>query len=91
MESNSVCNHTSDYQNQSTAWQESYLLITSTITDRIGQHEVLLPINHNYKKICDILGSFLIIKTQEILRVFFFFARSEKKPFQPARWCVLSC
>ena len=47
------------------------MLITSTITDRIGQHEVLLPINHNYKQICDILGSFLIIKTQEVLRVFF--------------------
>ena len=28
------------------------------ITDRIGRHEVLLPINHNFNKICDILGSF---------------------------------
>ena len=26
--------------------RESDLLITSMITDRIGQHEVLLPINH---------------------------------------------
>ena len=26
-------------------------LITSMITDRIGQHEVLLPINHNFNKI----------------------------------------
>ena len=26
-------------------------LITSMITDRIGRHEVLLPINHNYNKI----------------------------------------
>ena len=25
-------------------------LITSVITDRIGWHEVLLPINHNYNK-----------------------------------------
>ena len=33
-------------------------LITSMITDRIGRHEVLLPINHNFNKICDILGSF---------------------------------
>ena len=39
------------------------------ITDRIGRHEVLLPINHNFNKICDILGSFLI-KTQEIPRFF---------------------
>ena len=44
-------------------------LITSMITDRIGRHEVLLPINHNFTKICDILGSFLI-KTQEIQRFF---------------------
>ena len=42
-------------------------LITSVITDRIGRHEVLLPIlNHNFNKICDILGSFFFfIKTQE--------------------------
>ena len=33
-------------------------LITSMITDRIGRHEVLLPINYNFNKICDILGSF---------------------------------
>ena len=33
-------------------------LIMSMITDRIGQHEVLLPINHNFNKICDILASF---------------------------------
>ena len=30
-------------------------LITSIITDRIGRLEVLLPINHSYNKICDIL------------------------------------
>ena len=28
------------------------------ITDRIGRHDVLLPIHHNFNKICDILGSF---------------------------------
>ena len=33
-------------------------LISSTITDRIGRHEVLLPINHNFNKICDIKSSF---------------------------------
>ena len=37
MEPNSVCNH--------------ILLITSMITERIGRHEVLLPINQNYDKI----------------------------------------
>ena len=39
------------------------------ITDRIERHEVLLPINHNYNKICYISGFFLI-ETQEIPRVF---------------------
>ena len=31
--------------------QEYNLLIISMITDRIGQHEELLPINQNYYKI----------------------------------------
>ena len=49
MESNSVCNHTSDKQNRKTAKRESDLLITSMLTDWIGRHEVLLLINHkNY-------------------------------------------
>ena len=47
-------------------------LITSMITDRIGRHEVLLPINHNFNKICDIIGYFL-----NLLRLFF--ASIEKK------------
>ena len=29
------------------------LIGKSMITDRIGQHEVLLPIEHNYNKICE--------------------------------------
>ena len=33
--------------------------IPSMITNRIGRHEVLLPINHNFNKICVIEGSFL--------------------------------
>ena len=33
-------------------------LISSMVTDRIGWHEVLLPINHDFNKICDIVGSF---------------------------------
>ena len=47
MKSNSLCNHTSDKQNWRTAKRESNLLITSMITERIGQQEVLLPTNHN--------------------------------------------
>ena len=34
-------------------------LIRSMITDRIGRHEVLLPINHNFNQICDVSGSLL--------------------------------
>ena len=44
MEFNLVCNHLSDSQNQTTTKQEFDLLIMSMITDRIGRHEVLLPI-----------------------------------------------
>ena len=51
MESNSVCNHTSDKQNWMTVKRESDLLITRMITDRIGGHKVLSPINQNYDKI----------------------------------------
>jgi len=37
------------WQNQTTAQRESDLFIMSMITDWIGRHEVLLPINHkNY-------------------------------------------
>ena len=39
------------------------------ITDRIGRNEVLLPINHNYNKICVVLA-LLKIKTQDIPGVF---------------------
>ena len=53
------------------------------IKDRIGRHEVLLPINRNFKKFV-IYKALLKIKTQEILR--FFFASDEKnKTFQRAR------
>ena len=62
--------------------------ITSMITDQIGRHNVLLPINHNYDKICDILG-FFKLKTPEIPRVFF--ASSEKNPFKctHAMFCMV--
>ena len=43
MDSNSLCSHLSDLQ--------SDLLIISVITDLIGWHEVLLPINEKYEKI----------------------------------------
>lgn len=48
MKSNSVCTHTSDNQSLTISKQGPDLLIGITITDRIGQHDVLLPINHNH-------------------------------------------
>ena len=53
-------------------------LITSMITDRIGRHEVLLPINHNFNKICDIIGYFL---NQNTRNSEIFIASSEKKSY----------
>ena len=52
------------------------------ITDRIGRHEVLLPINHNFNKICDIIGYFLNQNTRNSK---FCFASSEKKSHLSAR------
>ena len=79
MESNSVCNHTSDLQNWTTAKRESDLSITRMITDRIGRHEVLLPINHNHynfgKKIhlgqISPVGAMSKAKNLEIFLLFF--------------------
>ena len=45
------------------------------ITDRIGRHDVLLPINHNFNKICDIIS---IILNQNTRNSKFCFASSEK-------------
>ena len=49
--------------------------ITSMNTDRIGRHEVLLSINHNYNKICDILG----VLNQNTRNSEICFSNSEKK------------
>ena len=58
-------------------------LITSMITDRIGRHKVLLPINHNFNKICNMIGYFL---NPNIRNSKFCFASSEnKKAFKRAR------
>ena len=52
------------------------------ITDQIGRHEVLLPINHNLNKICDIIGYFLNQNTRNSK---FCFAGSEKKSYLGVR------
>ena len=53
------------------------------ITDRIGQHEVLLPINHNFNKICDIIDYFLNQNARN--SNFVLLAVKKKKPFKRAR------
>ena len=51
------------------------------ITERIGRHKVLLLINHNHNKICDIL-SFWSFQRLEHRLLWEFFVRSENKtPF----------
>ena len=84
MESNSVCNHTSvkHTTRESDLFNHEY-----DRTDRIRRHEVLLPINHNYNKICDILD-FCLIKTRNSGS---FLACSEKSQLSArVRWRVLS-
>ena len=64
-------------------------LIKSMITDRIGQHKVLLPINRNYKNLWW-SSLFLTIKTQEIPRVFSLAVKQKSYLSVCMRWCVLS-
>ena len=47
------------------------------ITDQIGQHEVLLPFNHNFNKIYDIIRLFFKSKDKKFQDFFFWLA--EKK------------
>ena len=79
MESNSVLNHTSEKQN---------LLITKMIKDVIGLNEALLPVNHNYNKMGNVLALLKIIIKKEIPRIFLLAVK--KKSFKCARWRVLS-
>ena len=56
------------------------------ITERIGRHKVLLPINHNHSNIYE---AFILIKTQEIPS--FFFAAVKKRHLSlRVRWHALS-
>ena len=42
-----------------TEWSPTCLItVWLYYTDQTGRHEVLLPISHNYNKICDILSFF---------------------------------
>ena len=61
MESNSVLNHYSEKQN---------LFITKMIKDVIGLNEALLPVNHNYNKMSNVLALLKIIIKKEIQRTF---------------------
>ena len=52
------------------------------ITDQIGRHEVLLPINHNFNKIYDHRALF---KSKQKKFQDFSLAMKKKKPFKRAR------
>ena len=56
------------------------------ITDRIGQGEVLLTINHDYNKISDVLALLKIKKNTRNSKSFL--ASMEKKPFKCACYGV---
>ena len=69
MQSNSVCNHMSDKQDRTTKKCDLFIM-SVVITDRIGRHEVLLPINQNYdknlRKKLDIGDMFSYVRQQHI-------------------------
>ena len=54
MESNSICDDTSDQQKPGDGAAGVISSISSMITDRIGLHKLLLQLNHNYNKMCTI-------------------------------------
>ena len=60
------------------------ILNTSMITDRIGQQEVLLPINHNLTKFVIYKALFLNQNTRNS-KILSFFASSEKESHLSAR------
>ena len=62
--------------------------MTSMITNRVRQHEVLLPINQNYVKICDIF-SFFKIKTQDFFIPRILASSEKKKKIKYA--CAMAC
>ena len=49
-------------------------------TDRIGQHKVLISLNRNYNKICEILGFFINLKHKKFQVIFLLVG--EKQPFK---------
>ena len=81
MSCNSVRNHTRDLTNwtpanRTTAKRESDLLITSMSTDRIGRHDVLLPILIIYVK------TFLYFDWLRAVQFFFFRKQRRKELIQ---------
>ena len=67
------------YNGNRTEWSPIQSVIIIVI-NKIGRHEVLLPINRNYKKVSDILD-FSRLKLQEIPRSRVFLLAVKNKPF----------
>ena len=55
------------------------------IADRIARSKNLLPINHNYNTICDVLAPLKIKQTQEFPRVFLLAVKKKAILVQMAR------
>ena len=68
------------WQNRTTAKQEPDLSITRMITDRIGRHEFLLPINHNHYK---------FRKKKKTFRTNIFFKFGNFQFFFQGKWSLL--
>ena len=64
-----------------------FFLITNMITDRLGRHEALLAMNHNYNKICDILS---LLKIKSLFESLFYWQCKKRTLQVRARWRVLS-
>lgn len=64
-----------------------FFQITNMITDRLGRHEALLAMNHNYNKICDILS---LLKIKSLFESLFYWQCKKRTLQVRARWCVLS-
>ena len=65
--------------------------MTSMITERIGRHEVLLPINHNLNKIGDVQGPFLNQNTRNSKMVLLAVKKSHLSERVMARSVLLNC
>ena len=71
------------FSNSRLGESQFHFLITRMITDRIGLHSVLLPINKNFNRIFDTIG--YVLKQNTRNSKFVLLTVKKKKPFKRAR------